>query len=52
MNEDLYLTPPNSVLEITEPGRSKRQPSVVKAFRLFSPHIYFLHTFSGRANLY
>lgn len=52
MNEDLYFTPPNSVLEITEPGKSKRQPSVVKAFRLFSPHTYFLHTFSGKANFY
>lgn len=35
MNQNVHLTPPNSVLEITEPGRPKRQPSVMKAFRLF-----------------
>lgn len=32
MNQDLYLTTPNSVLEITELGGSKRQPSGMRAF--------------------
>lgn len=52
MNQDLYLTPPNSVLEITELGGSKRQPFGMKAFTFFNPYTCFLHTFGGRANFY
>lgn len=32
MSQDLYLTPPNSVWEITELGGLKRQPFGMKAF--------------------
>lgn len=51
-NQDLYLTPPNLVLEIIELGGSKRQPFGMKAFTFFNPYTCFLHTFGGRANFY